>query len=195
MKEMYSNYAKFAAMLKMQLTILFIIVLSYSMIIPITTKLHGQIWTITLISVYLIGQNVGALVAIYLKNWTLRTLYRIIIIIDITQLIVISSYSINAELFIILESITMFGYSVVIKAYMINYATFVTERYTSTVFKELQYVEGVVMGTAGIVAYLTALLLDTLVGSIAIALAVVFAINAIAIMVENYSYNKYFKGI
>ena len=100
MKDLIKNYKKFDDFIKIQLFVLFIITLSWSLVLPIVTKLQGLMWTTSMISIYLILQKLSVFVMPYFKNSSLKISYSILIALDFAYMLSMFIYFVNVELFI-----------------------------------------------------------------------------------------------
>ena len=150
MKELYNEYLKFDNFLKMQLLIVFIISFCWSLVIPIVTKLEGLLWSTSLISFFMILNKLSVFVSPYLKKLSLKETYKYLVYLDIAYFGSIFLYFIDPLWFLYFDSILMLIYSVIMNVFGINYDAFLMKNYNETIFKDIQYIERMIMASAGI---------------------------------------------
>ncbi len=68
MKELLNSYKDFDSFIKMQLLVIFVISLSWALILPIVTKLQGLLWATSIISAFMIIHKLAAFIMPYFKG-------------------------------------------------------------------------------------------------------------------------------
>lgn len=91
--------------------------------------------------------------------------------------------------------ILMFGYGIIFSIYTINYDVYIMKRYDQDVFKDIQYIEQMIMAAAGITGFLITGVVDFISNSIEASLYSFMFMLLISLTVDIYNYNKYWKDI
>lgn len=188
MNELIKNYKKFDNFIKVQLFVLFIVTLSWSLVLPIVTKLQGLMWTTSMISAYLILHKLSVFIMPYFKKVSLKSSYMSLIILDIVYLLSMVIYFIDVEYFIYTEAILVVVYGLAVNIFGINYRLYIMDRYKANIFKDTQYSEQIAMAVAGIIGYAIVILVGEVTQDMGMSIKVfmVFILFNLAIQVHNY---------
>lgn len=195
MKELIKATKKFDNFLKMQLYVIFIISMSWSLILPLITKLQGLLWATSIISIFLILTKLTAFIAPRFKNIKLHLAYRNLIILDGLYLLSLSTYFISPLLFLYVEGVLMLIYTIIMSVFGIRYDAFLMKKYDITTFENVQYAERISMATASIIGYSIVVLLDLFTNSISTVLYVFIIILLINLLMQIYNYIFYWKRL
>ncbi len=195
MHELYKNYKSLDEFIKVQLFVLFIVTLSWSLVIPIVTKLQGLLWTTSMISIYLILHKLSVFIMPYFKKISLKTSYKTLIILDIVYMLSMFIYFINIELFIYTEAILVVIYGLCVSVFGINYSMYVMKRYDEHVFKDTQYLEQMAMAIAGITGYLIVITVGEITQDMGVNIKVFMLFIILNLFIQLYNYKKYWKNL
>jgi hypothetical protein len=195
MKELYVAYKKFDSFIKMQLVIIFVISLSWALIMPIITKLQGLLWATSIISSFLILQQLTAFISPLFKDLHLRTAYRNLIFLDFLYLISLYTYFIDPLVFLYTEGILMLIYTIIMSVFGIRYDAFLMNKYNTQIFEYVQYVERISVATAAIIGYSVVLLLDIFTHDLSMVIFVFTVILSINLCFQMYNYIYYWKKL
>jgi len=193
MKDLYLAYKKFDSFIKMQLVVIFVISLSWALIMPVITKLQGLLWATSIISGFLIFQRLTAFIAPMFKDAHLRVAYRNLIFLDFLYLISLYTYFIDPLLFLYTEGALMLVYTVIMSVFAIRYDAFLMNKYNTQIFEDVQYVERISMATAAIIGYSVVFLLDIFTHDLSIVIWVFTVILSINLCFQLYNYICYWK--
>jgi hypothetical protein len=195
MQELLKNYQKLDKFIKMQLFMLFIVTLSWSLVIPIVTKLQGLLWTTSMISLYLILQKVSVFIMPYFKNINLITSYKTLILMDIIYTLSILTYFADKDLFVYIEAVVIIIYGLCTSVFGINYSMYVMKRYNEHIFKDTQYLEQMIMATAGILGYLIVIAVGELTQSMDMNIKTFLFFIVVSLLIQFYNYQTYWKKL
>ena len=134
MRELIRNYKQFDEFIRVQLFVLFIVTLSWSLVLPIVTKLQGILWTTSMISAYLILHKLSVFIMPYFKEVSLKNSYKILIILDIIYMLSMFIYFIDVNIFIYVEAILVVIYGLSVSIFGINYSMYVMKKYDSNCY-------------------------------------------------------------
>jgi len=193
MKNLFNSFKKFDAFLKMQLLVIFVISLSWALMVPVITKLQGLLWATSIISGFLILSRLTAFIAPMLKDTHLRIAYRNMIVLDLLYLLGIYTYFIDPLLFLYVEGALMLAYTVIMSVFSIRYDAFLMKRYNTDIFEDVQYAERISMAIAAIIGYSIVLFLDIFTKDLAIVIVVFSVILSINLFFQLYNYIYYWK--
>jgi len=175
------------------LFVLFIVTLSWSLVLPIVTKLQGVLWTTSMISAYLILHKLSVFIMPYFKEVSLKSSYKTLIILDIVYMLFMFIYFININVFIYVEAILVIIYGLSVSIFGINYSMYVMKKYDSTVFKDTQYVEQIAMACAGIIGYLIVIVVGEVTKDMGMSIKFFMVFILFNLLIQFYNYNKHWK--
>ena len=188
MRELYKSYQGFDGFIKTQLMVMFVISLSWSLILPILTKLQGLLWATSIISAYLVLHRLSAFLLPYFKNTSLKQAYKNMIILDVLYLLSVPLYFIDPLLFLYTEAALMVIYGVMLSVFRISYDAFLMTRYDTSKFKDIQYSERIVMSVAGIIGNLLVIMLDVISSNIGVAIYTFMVILSVNVVFQLFNY-------
>jgi hypothetical protein len=191
MRALYLSYKDFDSFIKMQLVVIFVISLSWALILPIVTKLQGLLWATSIISGYLILHQLSVFLMPMMRNVSLKQSYKWMIWLDFIYCISVLLFFYDELIFLYTEATLMVAYGIVISVFGINYDAFLMEKYSTESFKDIQYVERMVMAVAGIVGYLIVIFVDVLSEDVGTSIKVFLVILMVNLGIQLYNY-KYF---
>lgn len=194
MRELLQSYKGFDSFIKMQLLVIFVIVLSWALILPIVTKLQGLLWATSIISAYLILHKLSSFLLPYFKNASLKASYRGMIALDVLYLLGVPTYFIDPLLFLYVEAFLMVVYGIILSVFGINYDAYLMKKYDEKIFKDVQYVERLVMAIGGIIGYLIVMFIDVLTSNMGTAIYVFMVILSINVLFQLYNYNYFWNN-
>lgn len=195
MKDFVVSFRNFDAFVKMQLLCVAVASFSWALVIPIITKLQGLLWTTYVIAGFMILARTSAFISPFFKHISLKRSFEVIVVLTIMYLFSLFTYFYSVHLFLIIEMILMFGYGIIFSIYTINYDVYIMKRYDQDVFKDIQYIEQMIMAAAGITGFLITGVVDFISNSIEASLYSFMFMLLISLTVDIYNYNKYWKDI
>ncbi len=104
MNELFNSYKRFDTFIKMQLLVIFVISLSWALILPIITKLQGTLWATSIISAFLILHKLSTFAMPWFKNFTVKETYKLLVILDGLYLVSIPIYFLSPLAFFVYRS-------------------------------------------------------------------------------------------
>jgi hypothetical protein len=179
----------------MQLYVIFVISLSWSLILPVITKLQGLLWTTSIISIFLILTKLSAFVAPYFKKSNLLKTYRNLIILDFLYLFSLWTYFVDPLLFLYVEGTLMLVYTVIMSVFGIKYDAYIMNTYNNDIFEDVQYAERISMAIASIIGYLIVILIDLITKDLNTTIFTFVVILIINLAFQVYNYIYYWKKI
>ncbi len=191
MKELLNSYKDFDSFIKMQLLVIFVISLSWALILPIVTKLQGLLWATSIISAFMIIHKLAAFIMPYFKGVSLRVSYRNLIILDFLYLASVPLYFYDPLVFLYTESALMVIYGIIMSIFGINYDAYLMERYQTKTFKDVQYLERMTMAVSGIIGYLIVIAIDILSKDMGTSIKVFIVLLTINLVFQVYNYKYY----
>ena len=195
MRELIRNYKQFDEFIRVQLFVLFIVTLSWSLVLPIVTKLQGILWTTSMISAYLILHKLSVFIMPYFKKVSLKSSYKTLIILDIIYMLSMFIYFIDINTFIYVEAILVVIYGLSVNIFGINYSMYVMKKYDSEVFKDTQYLEQIAMACAGIIGYLIVIIVGEITKDMGMSIKFFMVFILFNLIVQFYNYNKHWKQL
>ena len=193
MKDLYLAYKKFDSFIKMQFIVIFVISLSWALILPLITKLQGMLWTTSIISAFLIIQRLTSFVSPFFKNANLVISYRNLIILDLLYFISLYSFFISPLYFIYIEGTLMLVYTVIMSVFSIKYDAFLMKRYNTETFENVQYIERMIMSAAAICGYFVVIVLDIFSEDMTATIITFYYILGINLLFQFYNYFFFWK--
>lgn len=191
MKELYKSYKGFDNFIKMQLMVIFVISLSWALILPILTKLQGLLWATSIISAYLILHRLSAFLLPYFKDTSIKQAYKNMIVLDVLYLVSVPIYFVDPLLFLYTEATLMVIYGVILSVFGISYDAFLMNKYNTSKFKDIQYSERIVMAIAGIIGYLIVIFLDVISPNMDVAIYTFMVILTANVIFQLFNYRYY----
>jgi hypothetical protein len=179
----------------MQLLVIFVISLSWALILPIITKLQGLLWATSIISAYLIIHKLSVFITPYFKHLSIRQSYGALIVLDGLYLVSVLLYFYDPLIFLYTEASLMVVYGIVMTVFGISYDAFLMEKYNSNTFKDVQYLERMSMAVAGIIGYSVVIFIDIISQDIGIAIKTFFVILSINLGFQLYNYIYFWKNL
>ena len=171
--------------------VMFVISLSWALILPILTKLQGMLWATSIISMYLILNRFSAFLLPYFKNTSIKKSYRNMITLDILYLVSVPLYFVDPLLFLYTEATLMFVYGIILSIFGISYDAFLMTKYNTSTFKDIQYSERIVMAVAGILGYAVVILLDIFSNNIETIVYTFIVILSMNVLFQLFNYRYY----
>lgn len=181
----------FDQFIKMQLYAITIVSLSWSLMVPIIIKLQGVLWTASIISGYLIIQKLSVFIYPYFKNWLLKQSYKYLIILDVFYMLSLPLYFYDPLIFIYVEAGLVVIYGLIMNVFGINYDAFLMNKYSTNIFKDIQYVERIYMASAGIVGYLIVIVIELFTEKLDTIILIFFVMLGFNLVIQIYNYKKY----
>lgn len=139
--------------LKRQLKATFLGGLTYTILVPLMTKLHGVYWTTSMISVFMLLTRVSVAVAPLFRHWSLWQCYWLWLGCDILYMGVSYLYFIDIPMFLYVDTLLMFIVMIVGTVYLVNFNTFCLHRYGETIYKDYSYMKGIVASVSGGISF------------------------------------------
>ena len=195
MQKLFKNYQNLDKFIKVQLFVLFIVTLSWSLVIPIVTKLQGLLWTTSMISVYLILHKLSVFIMPYFKKISLKTSYKTLIVLDIVYMLSMFIYFIDIDMFIYTEAILVVVYGLCVSVFGINYSMYVMKKYDEHIFKDTQYLEQIAMAIAGIIGYLIVIVVGEIIQDMGANIKIFMVFILLNLFIQLYNYKKYWKNL
>ena len=189
---MHQNFDQF---IKMQLYMVATVSLSWSLMVPIIIKLQGVLWTASIISGYLIIQKLSVFIYPYFKNWLLKQSYKYLIILDVFYMLSLPIYFYDPLIFIYVETGLVVIYGLIMNVFGINYDAFLMNKYSTNIFKDIQYVERIYMACAGIVGYLLVIVIELFTEKLDTIILIFFVMLGFNLVIQIYNYKNYWVGL
>lgn len=191
MKEFIVSFRNFDAFVKMQLLSIAVASFSWALIIPIITKLQGTLWTTYVIAGFMILVRTSAFISPFFKHISLKRSYEVIVILTAVYLFSLLTYFHNVYLFLIIEMLLMFGYGIIFSIYSINYDMYIMKQYKPEVFRDIQYLEQMIMAASSIAGFVITGTIDLISNSIETSLYCFMFMLVVSLGVDIYNYKKY----
>ena len=195
MNDLLRSYKTFDNFIKMQLLNVMVACFSWSLIVPIITKLQGTLWAAYMISGFLILSQLSAFVSPFFKHMSLKTTYRATITLLVFYFCSLPIYFHDPRIFLYVESVLMFMYGINMSIYSINYDVYIMNRYNQDVFKDIQYINRMLISAAAIIGFVITALIDLLVSDIGTTIICFMVMLGMSICVELINYNYFWKTI
>lgn len=195
MSKLFKNTLKFEKFIKVQLFVLFVVTLSWSLVLPIVTKLQGLFWTTSMISVYLILHKLSVFIMPLFKNISLKKSYEILIILDVIYMLSMGVYFYDIKLFIYTEAILMVVYGLSLSIFSINYKLYIMKSYNTNTFKDTQYAEQIIIAIAGIVGYTVVIFIEGMTHDMNLNIKIFMIFIFFNLLVQFNNYKKYWKSL
>ena len=195
MRELFKNTLKFDEFIKVQLFVLFIVTFSWSLVLPMVIKLQGVYWTTTMISMYLILQKISIFWIPFFKEISLKKSYKILIVLDLIYMLSMVIYFYDVSVFIYAEAILMVLYGLSVSIFSINYKIYIMKSYSENVFKDTQYVEQLVIGTAGMFGYMIVILVGEITHDMDVNIKVFMIFILFNLLIQFNNYKKYWLNV
>lgn len=195
MRELFEGYKQFDSFIKMQLLVISVVSLGWALIMPIITKLQGTLWATSIIAGYLILHRLSVFIMPLFKNLKLKEGYKAIIILDVLYLAFIPIYFVSPLAFLYTEGFLMVIYGVIMTVFCINYDAYIMEEYDSAIFKDVQYIERMVVATAGLLGSAIVILVDVLSSDIDTSLYVFMVILTTSLIFQLYNYRYHWNTL
>lgn len=195
MYDLLRSYKTFDNFIKMQLLNVMVACFSWSLIIPIITKLQGTLWAAYMISGFLSLNQLSAFVSPFFKHISLKTAYIAMIALSIIYFCSLILYFYDPYVFLYTESVLMFLYGITMSIYSINYDVYIMNRYNQHVFKDIQYINRMLVAGAAILGYGITAMIDLVVSNIATTIICFMVMLGISLCIELVNYNYFWKNI
>ena len=189
-KNQYSNFDSF---IKTQLMVTFVTTFAWGIILPIITKLQGMLLTASVISAYFILRHLSAFISPFFKNVTLKKVYKSIVIIDAIDLASVCVYFIDPVIYICIEALIMFLYSIALTTFGINYDVFLVQKYGDSKFKDIQYFENILFAISAISGNAVVIIMDAICFNTNVMMGIVMFVLFINLMFRLYNYKKFYR--
>lgn len=148
--------------LKLRLWLVFFGGLTYTVLVPLVTKLHGVYWTTTIISAYMLLTRLSGLVAPYLRFLSLYRNTQLWVLVDSMYFTVSLLYFYNVMTFLYVDAIMMFLVLVLFNVYQVNFNAFCMSNYGEQTFKDYTYTQHKVNSVSGVLSLSSVILLEWL---------------------------------
>jgi len=188
------NLKKFDSFIKMQFKVTFLLTFSYSLLIPLITKLQGLEWSIVIISSFFIFRQLSNFALPIFKKVRTKTLYGFLIIFDVVYLMTMFIFFFNPIVFLYVESIILIVYGVIVNAFFISYEPFLLKNYEKD-YKNIQYTNKIIVSIANILGFVIVIIINKMFDNLNYNVILFIIMTTITITFQIYNIKIHWKNI
>lgn len=195
MYTLINSYKNFDDFIKMQIFVIFIVALGWSLILPIITKLQGLLWAASFISLFMIIGQLRSFICPFFKHWPLKKSYALLVINGGVYFLSLPIYFYDVNVFLVVEAIIVAIHGIIVSIFTINYDAFIIKRYDTEIFKDIQYLESIAFSLGNVLGFSIVALIDVITKDLNIVISICMMILCINLIIKTYNYKVFWKDV